>query len=259
MRDDRRAAAAGVENDPVADDQRRLAVAPVRRVAAELLHDVDRPDLACRSPRRAPRARRCRRTRRRDRRPPSACRAGRRPVRCGTAGRWPLPTAACPLAASNAMTYSTLPRAPSVNSRPLADGRTRNSPVPAPVARHSERRPVGRPLLQQPGFRRVPITIRPAPLRTSRAPATPPAAPSTGGQARSNKSNAAHKIHAVRHRFAAFSLQPSAFGYRLTVTAHGSTVNRSTVDASRTSNGLNQTAFPAPAAPRRNPAGTARA
>ena len=44
-RDDRRAPAAGVDEDAIADDQRRFAVAPVGIHAAELLDDVDRPDL----------------------------------------------------------------------------------------------------------------------------------------------------------------------------------------------------------------------
>jgi len=41
----RRAAPAGIENDAIVDDERRLAVAPIGRVAAEVLHDVDGPPL----------------------------------------------------------------------------------------------------------------------------------------------------------------------------------------------------------------------
>ena len=40
------------------------------------------------------------------------------------------------------MTYSTLPRAPSVKSRPL-EAENDEKPVPAPVARQSSLRPAG--------------------------------------------------------------------------------------------------------------------
>ena len=99
----------------------------------------------------------------RDRRQWSACRADHRPSRCGTGAHWGISQNFLPVAASNAITYSVPPRAPSVNNRPLRR-RKRRVAVAGPVAFHRASGPPEGHSLQQPGFRRMSVAIRSSPL-----------------------------------------------------------------------------------------------